>query len=1261
MPKILTHEEMRKAQTVKRTLLTHEEMRREQQPWHPPTAEEEEIEEDWTLPVAATVGLATVPVSGAIAGIGAGVGTLGSEVISVGAGKLAGKIDPSLETPVYLATGLLSAFTAEKWLLDGLSKAPRQLPKFWSKEFALVNKKGLLSDQFIEDYADIIRGMDMGSTEAKEKMLNLFKQTAYQEKVERVGKHILKLKKEISPEISESIEKVIKKIKKKRFLEDADYQRIARLAKEDAVKDYTLKFDKIRNNILDKVVNEKWQAHEMKDCIETIIQKGGINSKYKFSSPELAKVFFKRHPELKAAKGVSPDLAKIADDFGYTNLDKMITDVYTTPNKSIFKQQAVTELAPEFKRIYNDEILAQIAEKESEYLFKLHGGTKGFTEGRILKQKHIEALQRVENTLPAKLVIQEVTSLKKSVSQLLKVIQKPIKDTKKLTRLREVFERRLTDYRAAVKVKTGLALINNRLKSYEGLQGEYVEQLQNLLSPLFPKTEMVRGVPQVIRTPLKKLDESMFIFLKRKYQDEFSIGADILLKKYDNLIKTFPLQSRDFLSLTYTQAKDLDDFVTMYKFVAKNDLYVTLKAEKMLLKVVAKEINRTAQTTIPKIKMFRARMTGTQLEELSKGSLGAVANSRRSAADLSSGALAALKRIEPICYQLDGFKKFGRSWHHIFNKMVMAEAAKEKLGRRIFGHYKKIFGAHTISVKSIEKNPSKYWSATSGNLVGYEIPKEAAFFMHMNSKNVANMKAMLKGLGVTPEVLTKFLSKALNKADLKLADDIFDFFDDTFPIVARTYKEKTGLTLQKVEGGRYYPIFSDLKYDTPIEKMEDFFIDTASTLYQAKVKDTFVQLRKGGVKAVRLDFQRLTQHLADMVHYTTHATPINEVQRLTRSADFKTAVETTMGKHIYAQFDPWLQNLAKPSVTKIDKIIGKIRRNVTFANLAFMPKTAARQCLSFVTAMPEIGYTNAITSLVEYVRNPLYFAKAIKEASPEMAMRKTTWNRDMADMMATFDIKSNKGAILRWGFAMIHHVDDITSSVVWLGAYKKGLKLHSGNGNKALNFAAGVVRGTQPASAAKDLPLILRSGEKWRSIAMFYSYWSVYFNQVGTTISKALSRHMTPTQTMGTLAWLAMAPVVTQHLAGLAWDSITGREREEEHLKAIAKGSIGNMVAGIPLAKEAVNSMLSGFDPRISPVTRVLDEIVTTGSIPFKTFDEDKEINKYDIESILKLTSYFTIVPSRAMITLTEGALRNYEKETEDWTELIDRPKFERK
>jgi hypothetical protein len=1093
--------------------------------------------------------------------------------------------------------------------------------------------------------------MDMGDKKAFEKMRNILRQEIHQEKMIKTGKQLEKLKKVIKP-ISEPIEKVLKQLTKKKILDDRDYQRLARVAKEDAVREYNTIFNKTKTNIINKTASEKWQNHEMKDIFDAIIKEGGISPAFKFASPELKIAFFERHPNLKATTEitikatteVTTTLEKVATDFGYSNLDDMIFKIFETPNQSLFRRIASAELTPEFKRIYRDEILVRIADKEADYLFKLHRISRGFKEGKLLKQRHVEALRRASDTLPAKRVIKEVEALKKATTQLLKIIQKPGFDKEKLIRLRKVYDQKLADYQATVKIKKELGLINQRLKYASKIPGEYGEQLNNILAPLFG-------------APTKKLDQHMFAFLTEKYKDEVSIGADILIKKYNGLLKNFPFSKRNFMELTYNQAKDLDNFVKVLRFVAKNERYIHHKADKILIATLGKDIYKTAATTIPKIKFLQPRLTSTHLERLAESQTSWLVRAHRSKADTLNGALAALKRIEAICFQLDGFKTFGKAWKFIFNKTVMAEVTKEQLGRQVFGRYEKIFAAHKTATKV---NPTKYWSATSGSLHGHSMSKETALFMALNSKNVDNMKAMLEGLGVPKKELLDFINGALGKADWKLVDDILDSLDELFPIIAKTYKSKTGLTLQKVKGGRYFPILGDRKHFLP-EKIDDLFFDTSDELFRARVKDTFTKVRMGQVKALRLNFNGLTQHLSDVVHYTTHWEPLNEIQRLTKSADFKSAVESTMGTEIYSQFDPWLKNLARPSVTKIDRVMGKARRNVTFASLAFVPKIAAKQFLSFITAMPEVGYANSMKALNEFIHNPLTLRNAIKEASPEMAYRSKTWNRDFVEMMAEFNPVSKRNRMQRIGFTMIHKVDATTSSIVWRAGYLKGLEKFGGNANQATNFANKMVRETQPASAPKDLPKIMRSGEGLRAITMFFSYWSVYYGQQATAISKMLSAHMTPMQCAGTLAWLATAPVIAQQIAKYSWNALTGKEQEEEHAKEVVKGVAMSAIGGTPAVRDLGSALIQGYQYQISPLMMGLEETVDVGEAAKKIFDDDQELNQYDYESVTKLISYFTLMPSKQMITAVQGAVRLHEGETEDWSELIDRPPYEKK
>jgi hypothetical protein len=472
--------------------------------------------------------------------------------------------------------------------------------------------------------------------------------------------------------------------------------------------------------------------------------------------------------------------------------------------------------------------------------------------------------------------------------------------------------------------------------------------------------------------------------------------------------------------------------------------------------------------------------------------------------------------------------------------------------------------------------------------------------------------------------------------------------------------KKTGVALPRPAGGRYFPILRDKNFSNISESIDDVFLDTSSDMFYAEVKKTFMQTRIGGVKAVKLDFRGLTQHLADVVHYATHWEALNDIQKLTRNNIFKNAVKSSMGEDIYKQFDPWLKNMARPSRTKIDTFMGKARRNVTYASLAFVPKIAVKQTLSFVTAMPEIGYRNATKAVFDCMRSPFEIRKAIVAASPEMANRAKTWNRDLIELMSEITDSNLKATLQKFGYAMIHRVDEMTASVVWKGAYDQGLNLFKGNGDLAVNHANRLVRKTQPASAAKDIPKIMRDGEGLRAISMFYSYWSVFHNQVGEVIAKGLSGNMSKTQVLGTLAWLTIAPAVAQQLAGAAWNTLTGREQEEEHAKEVAKGSALNAIGGLPILRDVGTSVFRGYDYQASPLLTVFKEGVDLAEAPFKMIDEDSELGGREAESAAKMISYLTIFPSKAFITSVEGALRLYEDETDDYSELIDKPPYER-
>lgn len=184
----------------------------------------------------------------------------------------------------------------------------------------------------------------------------------------------------------------------------------------------------------------------------------------------------------------------------------------------------------------------------------------------------------------------------------------------------------------------------------------------------------------------------------------------------------------------------------------------------------------------------------------------------------------------------------------------------------------------------------------------------------------------------------------------------------------------------------------------------------------------------------------------------------------------------------------------------------------------------------------------------------------------------------------------------------------------------------------------------------------MRAGEKLRAVTMFYSYWSPFHNQVAEVVVKGLSGHMTKKQVMGTLAWMTVAPAIAQQLAGYAWNSLTGREQSEEHVKEIATGTALNAVGGLPIVRDLAGALAKDWGYKVSPIIAVPETGVKVLKATGKIFDEDAEFDQKDLENATKLISYFRMFPSRAMITAVTGALRIYEGETDDWSEVIDRP-----
>ncbi|MCP4488991.1 MAG: hypothetical protein GY820_17015 [Gammaproteobacteria bacterium] len=1246
-------------------------------------AEQEDLEEQWDVPFVLATGGASAYLQG-LRGIPAlgrtvhGLITMGTTAIGEygvvkPVSKHAGRVHPYLEPLVGIVGGIGSAITLEALLSKVMIKAlTKTAPKFWTSQLDLMKTQTTIPEKYLEDLKDLAARAESGDTEAAKELLLALNKEAYNNvKTAAEVKHA-KLwadyrAKQLTGESAETVNREISEsVAAKGHLDDVEYERLAKVAERDAINEYAEEFEKIRRSIVNERAAGEWAEHPSKAVVDHIIARGGVTEAsirklFKGYTDEAVETIVgnikKRFPKL-LTEEEGEGLVKLAQELDQKDIRKMIGDIADSPGLSRIKRQKNAEFLNEFDRVYRDEMFIRIQEKTSSYLAKVLGidelvlpppgaPRKGFT---IVGQ----AVKEIESGASVERVVQELSSVRQNIAKMTNIIRKNATSTatkkgrERFKRMQTRYAAEMSKYKTLVRIQKNTARIESRLKSViqrRQILPEYKTQITNFLRPLFGGNRV-------------RLDENMFQFLGRKYQEKLAFGADILANKYNDMIQTLGTRPFRFKDLTYAQIKDIDDFTKAFTFVARNEKSVVTQGNRMYVKAIAANIEATAQTAMSRFKMFRTRPNKNQLDALNEGSIPAIGRFTRASSDVASGMFAHLKRMEPILRQLDGFEE-GLAHGLLFKPFVEAETMAHRLGDNVFDAYRSIFKVHQKA--AYKGRRSSYWGKTvDTEVAGMRFTKETSVAMALNSKSPDNLDVLMSGLSRTKKEIDAYLAANLSEADWKLVNDIWDHLDnDLWPIISKIYKEMTGLNPKKVEG-KYYPIHQDYGKTDRAPKLTDMLLEADPRKRMEQVELSFTRTRVGGSEHLKLTLDPLVKHLRDVVHTTTHWKAVSDAQKIIKSTRFKAAVENTMGTRIYDQFEPWLNNLARPFRTDPSNVMWEqglryLRGGTTIGVLGLVPSTAAKQGLSFITALPKIGVQNAVASVAKFGTNPIGFMRGVSEASPQMAYRVRTWQREIAEMASTIKpgTLGMPGPIRNAFFKFIHTVDRMTSSVVWHGAYIKGLEKFEGNAHRAVDFADSIVRHTQPASAAKDLPRIMRSGEGQRMISMFYSYFSVWHNQAAEIINRGLAGNMSIPKAASTLMFIAAAPIASWEMISMASKSATGRDVDVSELPGkIAKGSFMMATSGLPTIRDVAASSLLGYDFKLSPVSVVGKKGAETFE-GIKTAFTDEEWERKHTSSAIEFAGYLSHLPSRQTVTLVEGALRLMNGETNDPTELL--------
>lgn len=449
-------------------------------------------------------------------------------------------------------------------------------------------------------------------------------------------------------------------------------------------------------------------------------------------------------------------------------------------------------------------------------------------------------------------------------------------------------------------------------------------------------------------------------------------------------------------------------------------------------------------------------------------------------------------------------------------------------------------------------------------------------------------------------------SRALSNKDLDFLEAIWSQLEQYWPernkVQERLYGSGMGrvrakpytINGRKVSGG-YYPIVYDPQLTTRTNEMElDDIVKTqlsGSSTMGIGMGSTKKRVKQVKNQILYKSLDVFPSAVNEAIHHICMREAVTDVYKLISHPDVEAAVQENYGMKTYASIKQWAKDCWKTDVQKTDKIsrmLENMRRNTTFAVMAYRTSTAVLNGLNILPMMNRIGPWNTVKAMVNfgigfYKGTPTYKRnrRFVMEHSPFMADRINTIDKDMQQKMRLTMPKNTsragqkariaRDALNRYGYFFIAETDLMCSLALWKYQYDESLRQQIDAGktdeklmrDQALFEADQAVRDVLGSGMVKDQAELQRKNGLVAQITPFYSYCNTVMNALIDAGYKWKSGNRLA-MFNAMLYWIVLNSVFEQ----LYRSAVSGDDLDKL-LKKMGVKFMTNTVQGIPVVRDA--------------------------------------------------------------------------------------------
>ena len=643
------------------------------------------------------------------------------------------------------------------------------------------------------------------------------------------------------------------------------------------------------------------------------------------------------------------------------------------------------------------------------------------------------------------------------------------------------------------------------------------------------------------------------------------------------------------------------------------------------------------------------------------------------------GVRAAGRRIESWANTMDNGDPNGVFRRYVWQPISDAANAYRDARRQYLKKYLDLaapYGKH-LPVGKISSPELDYTFTSKAELIG----------ALLHTGNESNMQKLLRGrewgaFNASGEIDTArwdafvkrmWAEKILTDTDYKFVQGVWDLLDTLKPQAQSAHRDMYGyyfseVTAQAVQTpwgefkGGYFPATVDsfLSEDAALRADKAATEDAPSSFLFPTTGRGFTRQRvEAYARPLSLDLALVPQHLQKVLRFIHLEPHVKDIGRVAIDRQFRSALTGLDTEFASTALVPWLQRAAKqtvdvPSTGRAGRMADSFFRELRArTGLQIMFANVTNTFLQFTglsLALLKVNPRYLAGSLWRYTRSPSAYAEQIGERSVFMRNRTGAQVVEISQEIDNILLNPSKyekaqAFAKQHGYFLQTATQNIVDLTVWGGAYEEAL---AGNSTEieAARIADSAVRETQGTFAAEDISRIETLSPFLRLFTMFYSYFNMQANLLGTEFSKAMRRggfggagRAFYVYVFGFMVPAMLSEMLAQAMGGSLFDDDDDDGNLDNLLSAFFTGQVktaAGMVPGLgPATMAGINAFNDKwYDDRIS-TSPVISALEAAGRVPYDVYKvasgEGEARLKRPIQDTLTALSLVTGLPFAAL------------------------------